>query len=69
MAHRITLSGGPGDGRSFMWNGGDQLQFRSGTGIASFPSETFDEARDIASEVPTLYRQSLITSSIYVWQP
>ncbi len=66
----ITLHGGPAHGRSFRWQGGDRLEYLppGGSGSLSMLADA-PGFRDIAHETRAIYIRSIVTPSVFVWQP
>ena len=61
----IVLQGGPADGRCMVWNGGDELHVASRPAVIDFSVPTVDPVR--FNEV--VYRRSLVSRNIFVFQP
>lgn len=66
----ITLIGGPGDGSQWHWptEGGDRLEWLATGADLSAPAEA-EGFRDLARPARSIYLRSIITRSIFVWQP
>ncbi len=66
----ITLIGGPADGSQWHWpeDAGDRLEWLGQPGDLSVPAEAAG-FRDIARPARSIYLRSIITRSIFVWQP
>lgn len=69
MTERITLVGGPGDGQTFGWKGGDALKWVPGTSEEKITLRMeLGPDRDIAQD-PVLYVRSRRTRAKFVYQP
>lgn len=61
----VTLVGGPFDGRGINWRGGDQIQMELGRPVLDFSVPTTEPVRYSYA----LYRRSLVTRHLFVFQP
>lgn len=70
MIQQITLIGGPAHGREFLWDAehGDRLEFLGTDGDLSAPAEA-EGFRNIARPARSIYLRSVVTPTIFVWQP
>jgi hypothetical protein len=64
---KITLVGGPGDGETFDWGGGDSLEWRPITERDRITVRTI--GRPLNVNDPIRYRRSLRTHHLFVYQP
>jgi hypothetical protein len=62
----IRLVGGPCDGQRINWAGGDELRIQAGPPVIDFSLPTVDCIRPTLEAV---YRQSIVTDTVFVWQP
>lgn len=62
---RVTLVGGPFEGRRFDWRGGDEIKMQLGGPSIDFSVPTTDPVRFSYA----LYRLSLVTRHLFVFQP
>lgn len=65
---RITLHGGPADGMKAMWSGGDVMKVTRPHPVAFFGQQSPATNRPYTPEEFT-YRRSMITRTIFVFQP
>lgn len=70
MSEVITLIGGPADQSQWLWEPelGDRLEFLEPRGDLSVPAQA-EGFRDLARPTRAIYLRSIVTRSIFVWQP
>lgn len=61
----IILEGGPAHGKTMAWSGGDELHIEVTRPVIDFSVPTCDPIRFD----PAIYRRSLRSRSIFVYQP
>lgn len=61
----ITLFGGPADGRNVQWAGDEFFRVNLGAPVLDFSVGTVEPFRPHEA----VYRRSVVTPSVYVYQP